>query len=596
MKRKLIAVCAALLAAEGAYAENGFSNTVFFGDSLTDSGYFRPLLQQVGVGGGAFTTNPDATWAQYVAEAYGHDAVPNGNGQSGSNYAVGGARVTAAVSNTSLGVAVDVPSVAAQVDTYLSSCSGRADGNALYTVWGGANDLLAAAAAPAEAAQLLGSAAAQEAAVVKQLSDAGARYILVPNLPDVGLTPMATTAGTAAQSSAAAQAYNTMLYGNMRSTGANVIWLDMFTLLQQVGANPEAYGFSNFSGTACTTASSLTCTRETLRESGAENSYFFADGIHPSGGAHRVIGQYAQSVLSAPAQIGAVADAALTAGTLTRDRVERRLNQTVEAGSHWWAEAYGSDMAGADADGKMRPGLALGMDYADGAHRSGAYLHHAEHRYDWARGGGFALKQTGAGVYHRYRQGAWWLDAQAGYDHLKADTDRDVQLGATTHRHHAEGSGHLFGAALKGGRQWQYQNLAYGPVVGLSYSRVLLDALAEDNRSAATSMRFEKQALTSWKAGLGMQADYAAGNHWHLFGSAVYERELKPQNRMIEASLHTVSAGGFVLPAAEKKRNGVLLNAGAAFDTGKFRLSGGISRRSGAIQGTGVFLGVSGKF
>ncbi|MDO5639713.1 MAG: autotransporter domain-containing protein [Neisseria sp.] len=596
MKRKILAGLIAATAIEGVYAD-GFSDTVFFGDSLTDSGYFKPLLQQAGMGGGAFTTNPDATWAQWLADSYGHSAIPNGNGQNGSNYAVGGARVATAVTNNSLGVAVDVPSVAAQVNRYLTERGGRADADALYSVWGGANDLLAAAETPATAALTLGSAASQQAAAVKQLADAGARYILVSNLPDVGLTPMAAATGTQAQSTAAAQGYNTLLYGNLRASGVKVIPLDMFTLLQQVGADPQHYGFGNFSQTACTVTSSLLCTRDTLQESGAENSYFFADGIHPTGGAHKVIAQYAQSVLDAPAKMGQVGSTALAAGGLNRASVDRRLQQPAAEGIHWWAEAQGSDAPQNEGvNGNIRPGLTLGVERSGGVHRSGLYLHRADRKYDWQSGGGFKLKQTGFGAYHRYGQNSWWLNAQAGYDRIEAETDRAVALGAATHRHQAKAAGHLFGAAFKGGRQWQQGKLGYGPVAGLSYERLLLGALAENNRQSATAMRFEKQTPTSFKASVGMQADYALTPAWRVFGSAAYERELKKQRRDMTASLFTVPLDGFSLPAAENKRNSLSLDIGAAFDTGRISLNGGISHRRGNAEGTGMFVGVSSRF
>ena len=100
MKTKLIrSVLAAALAcaAVPAFAQNAnspFSQTVFFGDSLSDGGFFRPLLPaSVRPVTGQFTTNPGYVWSQYLADYYGTSAAPNGNGQTGSNYAAGGARV-----------------------------------------------------------------------------------------------------------------------------------------------------------------------------------------------------------------------------------------------------------------------------------------------------------------------------------------------------------------------------------------------------------------------------------------------------------------------------------------------------------------------
>src|SRR5690348_18470990 len=67
-----------------------FSNVYFFGDSLTDSGTYKPLLPP---GTGLFTTNPGPVWSQQFAQHYGFTAIPANQG--GTNFAQGGARVTA---------------------------------------------------------------------------------------------------------------------------------------------------------------------------------------------------------------------------------------------------------------------------------------------------------------------------------------------------------------------------------------------------------------------------------------------------------------------------------------------------------------------
>ena len=144
--RSLPATCALAaalaLAAVPAFAGDTFSRTVFFGDSLTDAGYFRPLLvQQAGPGAailGRFTTNPGLTWAEWLADYYGTNASANGNGQVGDNYAVGGAMVATDRNGPPFGL---TPSLRSQMTRYLAANGGRADPDALYTVWGGANDL-----------------------------------------------------------------------------------------------------------------------------------------------------------------------------------------------------------------------------------------------------------------------------------------------------------------------------------------------------------------------------------------------------------------------------------------------------------------------
>ena len=66
------------LVASPAFAQSAetFEETVFFGDSLTDGGFFRPLLPASAQAvTGQFTTNPGLVWSQYLADYYG----TNGN-------------------------------------------------------------------------------------------------------------------------------------------------------------------------------------------------------------------------------------------------------------------------------------------------------------------------------------------------------------------------------------------------------------------------------------------------------------------------------------------------------------------------------------
>jgi len=166
--RSLMAAAIALAALPAMAGESPFTRTVFFGDSLTDSGYFRPLLPaDVRPVTGQSTTNPGWEWAQFVADYYGTNASPNGNGQNGDNYAVGGARVGVDLTQPALGN-VAVPSLKTQMANYLAANGGKADPNALYTVWGGANDLFSITA-PAQAPAVIGAAVTTQVGIVSSL-------------------------------------------------------------------------------------------------------------------------------------------------------------------------------------------------------------------------------------------------------------------------------------------------------------------------------------------------------------------------------------------------------------------------------------------
>ena len=87
--RASLAATAVALALAAADASAQFTNVYFFGDSLTDSGSYKPVLPP---GTGLFTTNPGPVWSQVFAQRYGLTAIPANQG--GTNFAQGGARVT----------------------------------------------------------------------------------------------------------------------------------------------------------------------------------------------------------------------------------------------------------------------------------------------------------------------------------------------------------------------------------------------------------------------------------------------------------------------------------------------------------------------
>src|SRR3546814_6872207 len=96
------------------------------------------------------------------------------------------------------------------MNNYLAANGGRADPNALYSVWGGANDVFAVVSDPAQAQAIIGGAVTAQVTIVGTLQAAGAQYVLVPNLPDIGLTPSFRAGGAAAMGpgTALAAAYN----------------------------------------------------------------------------------------------------------------------------------------------------------------------------------------------------------------------------------------------------------------------------------------------------------------------------------------------------------------------------------------------------
>ncbi|OHX13964.1 hypothetical protein BI347_10915 [Chromobacterium sphagni] len=218
-------------------AANAYSNIYFFGDSLSDVGAFGG---QSGLPAGArWTTGNGPNWTNVLTGHYGLQSLSNNplNGatsNSGNNYAQGGAvaqtyqSITQFPGTTGSNGSVEqygpggtllIQELPQQTAAYLASTGGKADPNALYSVWIGGNDIAAAAgtltsdSSGTAAARLTATSAATASSVIGQLQSAGAKTIIVPNVPSLASTPLtlyqivqgvATKAGTVGGLSGAA--------------------------------------------------------------------------------------------------------------------------------------------------------------------------------------------------------------------------------------------------------------------------------------------------------------------------------------------------------------------------------------------------------
>ncbi|MCL1635372.1 autotransporter domain-containing protein [Luteimonas sp. SX5] len=511
-----------------------YSQTVFFGDSLTDAGYFRPLLPpEAQPVIGQFTTNPGWVWSQYVADYYGTGATPNGNGQNGTNYAAGGARVGVDTS----GALGPIPSLATQTTRYLAANGGRADPNALYTVWGGANDLFAVAADPSQAPAIIGGAVTAQAGIVATLKGAGARYIVVPTIPDIGLTPSSRAGGAVgmAQGTALATAYNNALFGALGGAGLRVIPLDTFHFLQEAVANPGLYGFRNVTDPACVVESSLTCSPLAYVSPDAANAYLFADGVHPTVAAHQILSQLAVSALEGPRQIALLPHSAATIGRARADRVSAHRSGKPDAdGMRWWADVRGDNQrfdkggTGAGFDGGG-PTLTFGVDWASGNLVYGAFAGYGRQKIDFGgRAGDFDQSDTSLGGFLGWHgEQGLWANAQVSYTKLAFDVDRKVNLGPATRTHSGSPDGDNLSIGIDAGWEFGDGALRHGPVIGLLSQRIDVDGYAESQPALSSSLAFPEQNYDSLIGSAGWQASYAINDHVKPYAQLTYDREFE---------------------------------------------------------------------
>ena len=302
-----------------------YSAVYAFGDSLSDAGNAsiitkptgttRPVsppyyAQQYGaVSGGVFSNGP--TWVQDVSVALGLGTLaPSLTG--GTDFAYGGA-VTGEEPQTSdiTTLTNSLPAQFAQFKAQVSTPSA----NALFTVSIGANDILGILGDASLSAQQqtadVNAAVANAASFVRQLVGAGAKTILVLNVPNLGVIPDVTarqpqsgTAPTAidAEATQLANAFNSALGGQLASiaasSGVRIQTVDSNALINNAVVNPAAFGLTNVT-TPVWSGDNGNASSGTLAAStrAGQDQYLFFDSVHPTETGHQAIADLAESQL-----------------------------------------------------------------------------------------------------------------------------------------------------------------------------------------------------------------------------------------------------------------------------------------------------------
>ncbi len=604
MRLARASIVVALLLCAGAALAQDFTGTFFFGDSLTDAGTFAPFLPE---GTGKFTTNPGPMWSEIFAERFGYAADPATLG--GTNYAQGGARITGlpGVPSTNPLTAAALP-IATQIDTFLEDVGGHADPHAFYAVWGGANDMFVAQTLPADqVSTYLALTAGQEVTAIGKLSAAGAKYILVPNLPDIGITPFGLSLGPSgsAAATAGASGYNLLLYRGLSAAGLRVIPADSFHLLQEVAANGARYGFTDVTHPACGATSSLICTSANFVAPNADKTFLFADGVHPTSGGHELIADYFYSIVAAPFKLGLLPQTAVRNRTTYLRGLFDQLEQFTPEGKerHAWATATGFF---ADYGEARREGFpfqfAFGADTELGHSRVGLSAYLSRNEVSWNdNGGNYDLTDIGVSAYGRFGSGPFKVSAIATVGTQSYNTLRFVELRSALRKMKGETTGTNLSLSTQLGWEFEAGALRHGPTGGLIWQQA--EVMGFDEKYAAgeasTAMRFGTQTLRSAQGNLGWAARYTTGGGVQWFGDLLFLHEFKNKERDVTASLVSTAAPSFDMPLPEAKRNTGEAVLGAAIPAGKSAkafLVVGSTLGDKAERDTRVQLGVSGTF
>lgn len=556
------AIAATLLVSTAASAAQ-FSKVVIIGDSLSDGGNLSLALAPQIQPPLRFTTNPGETAAELVADGLGLPVTPSLMG--GTDYAFGGAGL---VNNSAAG---PIPTLPQQLQMYLAANGGVADPHALYQVWGGANDIFYQTAVSTDPNVLAAgtlAAAQTELGLLGQLQAAGGKYVVVYNLPDIGKTP-AGLAGGAAASAGASQLsvlYNSQLnsgLGQLSGKGLNIIPVNAYMLLNEVIANPAAYGFDNVTVPACgLAATSVQCGPQGsglpyTYAPGTENTSLFADGVHPTTATHRLLSQVVLSEIAAPGQTSLLSQAPLTAITAqTRTVRGEMLNDGSGSGSRFFAHANYSQQTFNASDTSPKADsnnfdLTLGGDlkYSDNL-SMGAALGLGHDNTGISGGtGGYKMQDVSALVYITYHSGGAYLGAygEAGHSHF-TNVDRIIRIGPMTRTESGNTGGTHGGLGFTGGWWFGKSTLQNGPFANVEWHDITIDTYRE-NGGDSTAMWFAKQERKALVSTLGwrVQGEFQIANATlKPYAELSWNHDSKADPSMVTAGLTSMS-GAFTL-------------------------------------------------
>ncbi len=326
-----------ILTSSGSAQTPTFTQTVVFGDSLSDVGNVRHRMEDdyaVSYPGGDFNdsdgrftnssdTDPGSTtyagtWHEQLARDSLGLPAPTNSLDGGLDYAFGGATTADGTIDVTVvnnpfpfgggDFSLTVDNLGKQVDDYLAS--NTPDPAALYIIWGGGNDLF-----NDDSSDNVTAAASNVAALVQQLAEAGARFFLVPNVPPLGLVPLyKDDASTATSLNLAAADFRSQLNTNLDTTVSTLTGegititlyrLDTYGLYYRLATNPGTYGFTNIFDSA-------------QGEDVDPDEYLFWDDIHPTTAGHHQVAVEANALISGTAEPAAQAlnlSARLNVGT-----------------------------------------------------------------------------------------------------------------------------------------------------------------------------------------------------------------------------------------------------------------------------------------
>jgi len=570
----LAAACSQAIA-----APNPYSNFVVFGDSLNDAGQFTDTggpagatqrftnrtgpvyldgsgefrsLNSTQLLGGRLGFSADQTAASTSAVRANEGLV------DGNNWAVGGYRTDQILDS----ITTESATGERTRPGYLPTNNFRADPNALYYISGGGNDFLQGRVLNTAQAN---TAANQLADSVQTLQTAGAKYIVVWLLPDLGLAPAVNGTPLQASISQLSTDFNQQLVTRLAGINAEIIPLNIPLLLQETFADPARFGLATGQNLTATCFSGSGCTENAVYGINSAtpdpSKLIYNDSVHPTETGQKLIADYAYSLLSAPWELTLLPEMAHATLRAHQDELRSQWQSDWEnwqAVGQWRAIVAGggqhldvdSQSSGASADGSGY-NLNIGGSYRlNEAWRVGVAAGFYRQNLDaGSNDSDYKLNSYLATAFAQFQQNRWWADAaltggKLDYDNL----ERKFDLGVSEGGEKGDTDGHLWAFSTRlgydiaqPGSEWHLS-----PFISADYAKVEVDGYSE-NSTRSTALTFDDQTRDSKRLGVGLQGKYNFTRQTQIFGEYAYEREYEDDVQKVNIALNSLPANDFTL-------------------------------------------------
>jgi outer membrane lipase/esterase len=541
-----------------------FTGLYAFGDSLTDNG--RIPREDNGYSPTGFIDSLRGThlyeggrWSN--APGY-FEQLPGLIGVryvAGNDYAIGGAQAIHEDPNALLSptFAWGVPD---QIDTFTGR-TGRFGPRDLALLWIGYNDrtFIPAGTAQARAAGV-SSILANNMTALNRLVGLGARQLLVFD--------QQTFRGNNQDLAASFNAELPGMLAQLSASGINVHYFDVDSLLNRLRANPTAFGYIAAAATGNCSADPACAPIGYLNGGAAENQYISVDGVHLTSKTNTFVAAFVANQLNAPLTMPVQADMAQSNGVVFANSLLDRLDAY-----RYQSPAGGSFASASNAYAmyaKAPPKQPLEQYGPWSIFEMGTYAHASQNSqfgvagndtdvgagtvgvdYRWSRnlllGGAFSYSDATANASldnTRTQLRSYQFAGFASLNYANWFGDLVVSYGVNNYHIQRSGvfdvlsaapNGNNFVAAGKAGYLFDTATVRVGPIVGLTYGRVWINAYTESGDPLLTQA-VAKQNLDGWTASAGVQfrlPTLDSARRFNPFLNLTAEQDFGGNNRVI---------------------------------------------------------------